>query len=309
MQFNNYTLIERKNRPSVLQRVALQTYFYNGGVLADPYAISGVGVFYLSSNGSPSSVLNSSNLIEDSITPLMWFANSAVATTDSTFNASNYTPGNTASGIYKLSTGRYVAVLDGTLALSSFYQGSRIENSVSAAGDYIDVWQVAWTSALNYNVFINDLRLFTDTTFTLTEPLLLTVKNWIVPKKIKLGSKIALKVPTNITISNWNIDEGVRNIFRDTVITNPQFKILKINNGIHNLQNHVTVSSFANTSSLIDVTSDNTMILSFDTNLLPTHSEIVAGTFGSLTGTYALQVKYTIIDQIFVSDLMYFDIT
>ncbi len=309
MQLNNYTLIERKNRASVLQRVGLQTYFYNGGVLADPYAISGVGVYYLSSNGSPSSVLTSSNLIEGSITPLMWFANSSVATSDSTFNASNYAPATTASGIYKLSTGRYVAVLDGTLALSSHFAGSTIANRVSAVGDYIDVWQISWTSALNYNTFINDLRLFTDTTFTLTEPLLLTVKNWINPKDIKFGSKVTIKVPTNITISNLNIDDSVRNIFRDTVVTNPQFKILKINDGVHNLQNHVTVSSFANTSSLIDVTSDNTMTLSFDTTLLPTHSEILAGTYGSLTGVYALQVKYTVIDQTFVSNLMYFNVT
>lgn len=309
MQINNTTVTTRYAHPGVLEKVALEVFFIQNGTLTDPYAISGVGIYYLSSNGSPSSVLTSAGLIETSVVPLMWFANSSVVTTDTSFASSSYTPGTTASGVIRLSQGRYAVVLDGTVALSSVFNGSVIANSTSAVGYYTDVWQVKFVNAGSWNIVCNDFNLYNDNFFVMTQPLLLTTKNSLNPKLIKLGSKLDLKVAVDVTIGNRDISSATKNVFRDSVIQDPQFKIIKVNEGSPHLPNHVTVSSFANTSALIDITSDNTIILNFDTSLLATHAETLAGNLGSLTGIYAVQAKYIIMNQTFLSDLLYFQIT
>jgi len=309
MQINGYSIVDLNNRPSVLQKVGIRSYFLNGGMYTDPYAISGVSVFSLSANSYPDTVLNSDNLISSSVTPLMHFANSSILTSNIAFNASNYTPGSTASGIYKVSNGLYAVVLDGGVSLSGVYNGSTIANSASAVGDYIAVWTTKLFQSGSWQTIIQQFKLFNDTFYTLSEPLLLTVRNQLHPKQLRLGSKMDLKVNTDVTIGNRSIDESVRNIFRDSVIQNAQFKIFKINEGVTNLPAQVTVSSFAQTSSLIEITSDNTLVLTFDTNLLPTHAESLAGNMGSIVGTYALQAKFDILNQTYVSDLMHFQIT
>lgn len=308
MQVNNTTVTTRQAHPGVLEKVALEVFFIQNGTLTDPYSISGVGIFALSSNGSPSAVLGSDNLIASDVTPLMWFANSALLTTDTAYDTSNYTPGTTASGIAKLSTGRYVVVLDGTNALSASFNGTVLANAASAVGDYIDAWQVKFVAAGGWSVVCNNFHLYNDNFYVLTQPLLLTTRTTLNPKTLKLGSKMDLKVMVDVTIGNRDVDAATRNVFREAVIQSPQFKIVKINDGSPHLPSHVTVSGFSNTSALIDITSDNTMILNFDTNLLATHAETVAGNLGSLTGMYALQAKYTILSQTFLSDLLHFQI-
>jgi hypothetical protein len=308
MQVNNTNVINRHARPGVLTKVALDVYFINGGQYTDPYAISGVGVYSLSSNGSPSSILASSNLLDDSQTPLMFFANSSVVCSNVIFNASNYTPGNTASGIYKLSTGHYVVILDGTNQLSGVFNGTQIANTASAASDYIDAWQVQFTNGGGWNVLINNFTLYNDTFFTLTQPILLTTKAVLQPKVIKFGSTASLKIKTSVTIGNRDISQDIINIFKDAVILSPQLKIVKINENVTNLPAHVTVSSFSDTSALVDVTGDNSLIFTWNTNQLATHSELIAGNLGSITGTYAVQAKYTILNETILTPLMFFEV-
>jgi hypothetical protein len=308
MQINNTTVTTRQAHPGVLEKVALEVFFIQNGTLTDPYSISGVGIYALSATGSPSSVLGDDGLLIASNLPLMWFTNSSLVTTDASFSTSNYTPGTTASGIVRLSTGRYAVVLDGTNALSSVFSGSVIANRANAVGDYTDIWQVKFISAGGWSVVCNNFHLYNDNFYAITQPLLLTVRNSLNPKQFRLGSKINLKVMSDITVGNRDIDSAVKNLFRDAVILDPQFKILKINDGNAQLPAHVTVSGYSNTSGLVDITSDNTMFFNFDTNTLATHAETLAGNLGSLTGMYALQAKYTILDQTFVSDLMHFQI-
>ena len=308
MQVNNTTVVTRGSRPGVLEKVALEVFILNNGQLTDPYAISGVGIYFLSSTGSPSSILTSANLINPDVTPLMWFANSATLTSDSSFAVSNYTPGTTASGIFRLSQGHYVVVLDGSVALSSNWLGSALANSASSVGDYVDAWQLMHVSTGGWNVICNSFHLWNDNFFTLTEPILLTPTLRLMPNLIKLGSKQNLKVRGEFTIANREISREVKNMFKYSVITNPQFRILKVNDGVHQLQGHVEVSGYSATSGLIDVTSDNTMLFLFDTNTLTTHPELLAGRLGTLTGTYALQVKYTIFTETYISPLMYFEV-
>ena len=307
MLVKSYTAYDRHNRPSLLQPVGLRCFFVNNGQFQDPYQISSVSVFRLDDNTSPSTVLTSASLLDPSLASSvvkMAFKNAATVTTNANFNASNYTPGALANGIYKLSTGEYVVVLNGQVPLSGVYEGTTIPNTASTVGDYIDVWTVRWAQNSDWQVFINDFTLFRDTIFTSTEPLLVTTTNKLINKHIKLGSKIDLKVVTEVNIANKDITRGVKNIFEDAAITSAQIQIVKLNDD-YTLPARVTVSSFSDTTNYVDVISDNTIILNWDTNNLYTLPSVATGTFGPLTGTYCIQAKYGILNQTIVSDLMY----
>lgn len=306
MLINNYSVVDRHNRPGVLQRVALRSFFVNDGQYQDPYEISSVSIFKLTSNTSPSTILDSSNQVDVSLASaviLMQFANSATETTNAIFNASNYTPAATASGIYKLGTGQYAVVLDGTLNLSGVFNGAKIENQASTVTDYIDVWTVKMVPASEYAVYINQFKLNDDTLFTLTQPILLQTTNKLRNKYVKLGSKIDLMISTEFNLGNKDIDSSIKNIFKDSVIVEPAIQIVKLNDD-YTLPSRVTVSSFANTSATVDVTSDNTMIFNWDTNALYTLPSVLNGTFGPLTGAYQIQVKYSVLNQTIYSDYL-----
>lgn len=304
MQINNYEVIDRHNRPSVNQRVALRVFFVNDGVYQDPVGISGVTILRDSDNFSPSSVLNDSELLTSALTQsqvLMHFANSSVDPTNVAFNTSNYTPGTTASGIFKLGTGQYAVVLDGTVNLSGHYDfhGSALDiaNGASAARDYIDVWTVKLLQGSDYKVVINQFGLKDDTFFVTTEPILITPKSTVKPTKILLGEKRDIKVFNDFSISNRNIDESVVNLFRDSVITSASIKIVKLNDENPTLPASVVVSSFDDTSALVDITSDNTLIFNWDTSALFTHAQTLLGNMGSIRGTYTVQARMNILNE------------
>jgi hypothetical protein len=305
MKVNTIDVIERHNRPDVMQKVGLRVLFYNDGILVDPYEISSVSVFSKDATFDPSTILDGATLASSTSAIVhMNFGNSATLTTDSIFDASNYTPGTTASGVFKLDTGDYVVILDGTVALSGAYEGVAIANSASATKEYVDVWTVKMSAGSSYKALINQFELFDDTFFTITEPLILHTSTKLVNKHFKLGSKQKIHVTTKINIEN-NIDQAIQNIFKDSVLTDAQFRIVKLNDGSH-LANHVEVSGFSDTSALIDITSNNDMLLLWDTNDLKTHASVATGAFGSITGTYMLQVKYTVLDEDVQSQDFYF---
>ena len=306
MKVNSVEVIERHNRPDVLQKVGLRTLFYNEGVLVDPYEISSVTVFSKDANYDPSSIMDGNNLDPTLAASLvhMGFSNSATLTTNSVFDVSNYTPGTTASGIHKLSTGDYVVVLDGTLDLSGAYEGTVISNSASATKEYIDVWTVKMAAGSTYKALLSEFELFDDTFYTTTEPLIISTTTKLVKKHIKLGSKEKIRVTTKINIEN-DLDLTVQNIFKDSVVSGAQFRILKMNEGTH-LDNRVEVSGYSDTSALVDITSNNDLLLLFDTNDLLTHAKVATGELGSLTGTYILQVRYDVLDETVQSPDFYF---
>lgn len=309
MLINGYDVVDRNNRPGVLSRVALRTFWNNDGMAQSPYAISSVSIFLLTDNTSPSTILTSSNLVDQTIAVdniKMQFANSAVPTSDVSFNVSNYTPGPNASGIYKLANGQFAVVLDGTVSLSGVFGGAPIPNTASGAASYIDVWTVKWLVNSPWEIFVQNFALNDDTLFVTTEPLLLTTAHRLSPKRLKMGSKMDLKVATEVHVSNKNITPDIRNVFKDSVITSAQMQITKLNEGDSDLPSIVIVSSYADTSSFIDVTSDNTILLNFDTTQLYTHARLLDGTLGPITGTYIVHVKYTMLNQLIVSERLVF---
>jgi len=315
MQLNGVDLVDRHNRPTVIQKVALRAFFINDGEYYDPYDISGVTIFEKSANFTPSTVIEN-NLISSSVSTSiikMHFGSSGVpGTTGGVLDATKYVNTNAAaSSIYRLGVGEYVCVLDLTKSTSGFYdlhgKNTAIQNSASSVTDYIDCWTIQFSKDSQLQTLINEFSLYNDTFFTVTQPLIFATRNNLVNKHITLSSIETLKVQTDITIQNRNIDSSIRNIFKDSAITSAMVKIEKVNEDSTTLPATVTVSGFSDTSGLVDITSDNTILLRFDTTLLATHPSIAS--FGGITGTYRLIVKYTLLNDTIISKPFYFTIS
>lgn len=310
MQLNGTSVVDRNNRPTVLQKVGLRALFINDGVYVDPYDISAVTIFDKSANFTPSTILDD-NLIASGIDASIVRMNYAPS---GDMSPSNYNPDTditSASGVYRVKEGEYIVVLDGTQDISGVYNlhGSSVlvPNSASAVKDYIDVWTVMLAEGSTYQSLINDFHLYDDTFFVVTEPLLLTASNKLINKHVTLGSKENIKIATEVTINNKTIDSSVENLFRDSAVVSPQIKIEKLNEGTETLPAHVEVSGFSDTSALIDVTSDNTMVLNFDTTTLATHPNVAD--FGGLVGQYRITAKYTLLNELIVTPPLYFTLS
>lgn len=319
MLINSYTIVDRNNRPNISQRVGLRTFFINDGAYVDPYEISSVLLFTESDTLTPLTVLGGDNLV--CATPLMAFAASSVQATPQTitvgdvgssaFDPSNYTPATNASGIYRIRTGEYVVVLDQTLNLSGWDYTTTTQvaaSSLSSLAEYVDLWTVKLDAASKYQVITNRFTLWEDTFFAITEPLLITTSNNLINKHVRLGEKVDLKITTETTLQNSTIDNSIQNIFKDSVITSGMVEVKKINRDT-NYDGPFTVSAFSDTSAVVDVTKDNTLILSWDTSKLNTLTAFSNGTFGSVTGTYSVQVKYNLMNELIISPLFYLTVS
>lgn len=311
MLLNNIPVSDRHNRPAVLEKVGLQAFFLLDGQYADPYQISAVTIFARSANLSPSSVLDSTTqLIDPDVSSLikMNFCNSSVDTTNVAFNASNYSGGQTASGIFRTGVGKYIVVLDGTINLSGIINinglNDTVANTASVTTDYIDVWTVKMAQGSELQSVINDFTLRKGGFTVLTEPLMLKAKSKLVNNRITLGSKVDIKVGTTIAVENTIVDDSIKNLLRENVITSGSLEIVKINEAA-NLPAKVTVSSFSDTSALTQMSADNVMVFTWDTNSLSTHPQVTAGNFDSTRGVYSVRARYSLFNEILVTEPMY----
>lgn len=307
MYINNISVNTRHNRPVISGRTALLAYFFNDGQYQDPESISAVSIFKSCDNFYPSSIIGNNNQINNSASSqvLMNFANSASLIADSSFNPIHYTEG--ASGIYRLREGVYAVVLDNN-AVSAIFNLSgtnEIVNRVSDSGEYLDVWTLRTSQGTNLTTIINTFELNYDRFFSTTEPLMFRAHSRLANRHIVLGSKIDLKFTNDISIDNTNIDYSILNLFKQSLVMNPQLEIFK-ENSEKNLPSRVTVSSFAQTSALCDVTSDNTILFNWDTENLKSHPRLLDGTLGSITGSYSARIRFDILNQTFYSNIFSF---
>lgn len=308
MQLNGVSVVERHNRPGVMSKALLRCDFISNGSYRDPYEISSVSLFSKSQNTSPSTVLDTSTQLiasgsYDSV-KYRWTLESGELVDASTFVDIEDVP-----YIIKFSTGRYGVLLDGENRLNSLTQstdalGNTISNEASSAGRYIDVWTVKMTEDSDYQVFINDVELFSDGFVAVTEPVMLTTKTKLVPNKVRLGEVIDLKVFVDVTLMNRNIPDSIKNMFSQSVVSSPEFTIKKHNED-SNLPSRVVVATGATTAPDIHLTSDNTMVYRFDTSVLTDNS---ITDLGAGTGTYSVEAKYTILGETIVSPQMYFTV-
>lgn len=238
----------------------------------------------------------------------MNFCNSSAYTSSTAFNSTNYVGGQSASGIYKTGVGKYIVILDGTIDLSGSINldgmSKSVTNGAEATGEYIDVWTIKMAQGSDFQVVVNDFTLRKGGFTVITEPLMLKTKTRLVNNKVTLGSKVDLKIATDVHVENTNIDEATKNLLRENIITSGSIEIQKINEAA-NLPARITVSSFADTSALVGITADNVLLLTWDTNQLQTHAQLTAGNFDSIRGVYAIRVKYNVFSESIVSEPMY----
>jgi len=280
----------------------LEVYFTNNGVYVDPVSISSVHVLPVPSVSAADSYLDLSagsstfGLVtsgsEQTYGLFVFRPSGTDATTDPGFGKENYTGTDaTASGIFKISTGRYGVVLQPDA--SSFVGSSTTKNLLSAVGDYFDVWTVKMTASSDWKTVINCFSMFQDTYISVTEPIRVAVKTRLTTKRLENGEIRDLVIPSDIRVINENIPEDIRNLFSHGVIDNASIKIQKK----QERESWLDVSGFADTSSLVSVNSTDTIRFSVDTT---------SGGFTSLTGgapgIYSVQTKFTILNEVFYSE-------
>lgn len=298
MNINNVEVIDRANRPSVNSKVALRALFQNDGLYQDPFEISGVSVFKESQTVTPCTVIGADGLIKSD------FSGSIVAHFETDKgngweDEALYTQSNTSS-VFKTGQGQFATILDGTITWSSvntfFGVDLVVPNQCSATGDYFEVWTVKFISDSFPRTFIQKFTLHDNAFLQTPEPPLVRTHNRLTTKKITLGSKRDLKVTTTVSIENRNLETDIKNLLKQGFIRNPAFQITKLNED-RNLPARVEVSGFSDTSGTMDITSDSTMIFSWDTDQLRTHPQLLAGNLGSQTGIYEVVAKYDILTE------------
>jgi len=323
--FNNIIVSERSQRPSFNGKTILRAYFMRDGeyVTLDNSSVSSVMLFKQEANTSPSSILDSSTgLVTDAAAAkAIWrwtlsgweFHENAplVYPFPEFLLESSYTGtiGPDTSGIFKVNEGRLAVILDGTIDGSCLRRDMSLVGAASAlsgepAAPYIDVWTVKLCAGCKWTTFINYTEFFQNNAVILSEPLLCSTRETLYNKRIELGSIEKIKVGTEITIENKSISDSIKNVLRDGLITSGSMQIMKHNDADHTLPAWVTVRSFSDINP-VDITADTTFVYSFDTNIL-TVGDIPG--LGNATGTYSVQVQYSILDEIRLSPLMYFTV-
>lgn len=306
MRLNGYDLVDRNNHPNMTGRVAIRVFFMNDGHYIDPVEIVDVTIFPRAAYQYPSSLMDDSNLLDDANVSALCTAHFA-ASTGTYYPPEEYSPG--ASGVFRISQGEYVVVLDGITDVSSYAErwDTVVTNTTSSIGDYLDVWTIKYPTGSDYQTVINSFTLYDDIFYTTTEPLLLRTFNHLITKKIPLGARQDIKITTEFVVENRNIDNSIRNLFKSAIAVNPQIKITKINED-PNISSRVEVSGWSDTSSLIKVDSANTFILTWDTDELRTHPEMLTGEFGHMRGVYSIQVRYSLLNELIYSPQMYLQV-
>lgn len=303
INLNGVEFPERHEKPAVGGRVGLRAFFYNDGQVVDPFDISAVSVFAYTEYASRSLFTTPGNLVD--VEPLMQFGFNETETYPQ--NAAAYTSTwgggedyDQASGIFKLATGDFLAPLRLDVGLSGAWETTELAaDSVSAATTYIDVWTVKLLEGSNYQSFIHRWNLYQDSFFSITEPLLVKTSTKLSNKHLRWGEVIDLTFPVEVTIENKSIDESILNVLKSTLINNPKIKIVKVNDN-PTLDGPFVVEDFTTTGQVVNVTSDGTILYTWDTNNIPT-----SNTFGTAKGTYAVQVRYEVNTETIISPRFY----
>jgi hypothetical protein len=318
MQLNGTSLVDRYARPSVGNKVALRTFFLNNGQLLDPYDVSACTVFARVSNFTPSGVVGDDGLIDSdySSVVLMNFgvsgdvgaphdgADGRTTSQNLTWVSDTlYSPGNQASGIYRSDTGDYVAVLDGEVDLSGFFDQKgvafEVANGASSVQEYIDVWTVKLFQSSEYQVFVNQFSLTDDTFTTITEPLILNASEKLVTKHVRIGEIIDMVIPTEFTVINRSIPESIKNTLTNYPISDVLVEVQKVNEDNVNQPAREVIQAFG--AANVTVGSDSTILYNLDTNTL-------APTTG-VPGNYIITVRYNLLNQTFQSSPLYFTVS
>lgn len=288
--FNGFSVVKRYNRPSILLRTQLEMYFTNNGTYFDPEDISACYILpdTTTTNGSPDVYIN--RTASDVGTSAYGKLNASgealkVATYEGISSVTAYDPTGTpatASAIYQVDTGKYSIIADG----AAFPEYSSLGLS---DGKYFDAWLVrdfsATEASAGYKLYWNKFTVYNDRVVTFTEPYQITSKSKLSQKYVELSSVVTLRVATDTFVANRNMSRDLKEIFRDSVLTDAEIRIRKRNP--YTSGEMTTIQDW--TSSTVDISSDDTILYTWDTSALE-------------KGDYVVEVKYQVLEQTFYSD-------
>lgn len=298
----NVTVNGRHNRPTTLGKSYLEIYFTNDGTYVDPVQISSVHIFATPSNATADSFLDLSagsssyGLItsgSELSSGLFVFRPSGTDnTTHAGFNKELYDGTDiSASAIYKISTGRYGVTLQPDA--SSFVGNATTSSLVSSVGTFYDIWTVKLTASSDWQTFINCFSLFNDRYIAVTEPIKMAVRTTMITKQMRNGEVRDLVIPNTIRVVNDNLPTDIQNLFSHSVIDNASVRIQKK----QERETWLDVSGFADTSGTVIVDSADTIRF-----LLDTTGTGFTTLNGGAPGIYAVQAKFTILNETFYSE-------
>ena len=296
--FNTYSVVKRYNRPSILLRTLLEQYFTNNGTYFNPQEVSAVYILPDGGKtlGSPAIYINTS-LSAQGTSAYGKLNASGLSAVVAKFDVSNggaiqppsaYSGTTTsgASAIYSAGTGHYAVVADGVAFPS--YSSLGISD-----GKWFDVWLVKDFSAVDasagWKLYWNKFETFNDRIITFTEPYQITSHSKLQNKYIQLSSIPTLRITTEQFVANKNMSQDLKTIWRDGCIDNAKIRIRKRNPETTGTISNIKPTDGTFTSSGVDVSSEDTILFTWDTS-------------GQSKGDYIVQVKYTLLEQTFVSE-------
>tara|TARA_R100000458_G_scaffold1977_4_gene1658 strand:- start:4116 stop:5111 length:996 start_codon:yes stop_codon:yes gene_type:complete len=196
-----------------------------------------------------------------------------------------------ASGIFRIKEGHFAVVLppDGLYVSSTwnlpdgneYTSSGNATQSASAAGVYFDIWTVVDSPGSAARTYINKVQLYNDTIMGVAEPLLVTSKNSLVQKYVNAGSKVNLKVRTEISLNDKDTSKDIRSIFNESVIQDAQMR----------------VRMYSETDGAWQVISDWD-----DVDNITSSDTMIKSTTFNIVGRYEVQVKYSLMDETIYSD-------
>ena len=284
--FNGFSVVKRYNRPSILLRTQLEMFFTNNGTYFDPDDISACYILpdTTTTNGSPDLYIN--RTASDVGTSAYGQLNASgealkVATYTGISSVSDYSPvldPSSASAIYKVDTGQYSIIADG----GPFPEYSSLGLS---DGKYFDAWLVRDFESGSYKLYWNKFTVYNDRVLTFTEPFQLTSKSKLAQRYVELSSIVTLRVTTDTFVANQNMSRELKDMFRDSVLTNANIRIRKRNP--YTSGEMTTIQDW--TSDGVDISSEDTILYTWNTQSLE-------------KGDYVVEVNYQALEQTFYSE-------
>ena len=322
---NNHPVIRRNNRPSAVDAVLLELYNSRAGQLADPYAVCSVHIFPDLYNGDSSYWLVNDQESENyglvdqekahTNATMIFSTSSHVYPPDgepgyilpgnpdsSGFSTTRYNPDEvqSASGIFKLSPGHLGVVLLAGAPIAGAWEGEDADfpdtggpwegswntNNTERVMDYFDIWTVRQGTSPKLTTFIHRFSMTTGGNVSFTEPLLLTTQHSLVQKYVPVNSIVKLQVNTDHTVNNKNISDDIKNIFRESVISDASMRIIRLADNTTDSVPYVVIKDWNDTRYSIGIDSSDTITYLWDTTEADTRA-----------GTYQIQVESTVFDQ------------
>ena len=338
MQLNNTTLVDRHNRASIADKVAIRTLFINNGEYIDPFDVSSCTIFARVENLSPSSVIDSDDgLIKDvpddlaKSTIAMSFAVSGnpgtgnlphdgvgdrvtslnlgwVSPTTTTnnggtdFKTDGYFPHSQASGIYRVGEGDYVCVLDGQIDLSGVFRnryGYWEGFTIANSASSVQDYVDVWTVRLFKK---SEYQTFVNIFSLYNDTFTTITEPLLITTRNKLVNK-KLRYGENVNLK-VTTDITVQN----TELSEDVKNILK---GYQITSPTITIKKVnedsVNEAAWEDVISDKETSVTSDNTILYPYDTTSGDVKGA--GTYFAIVKYSYLTEDFVSPPFYFTIT